>query len=246
MLLEHTERNGKFLSIKHGAICLESKEPKEGYELIEGVTPSGEPYSKYIRKFKGVRGLIVKIEWYSREYNGDTFKGLHLTIKDGGERCILDLPFERRHYDYFTKIAENIDYSKPVTFETWPDTKNAKPGKPVPTAFVCIQDDKYVQWKYARGNMGDCPEPVQRASGKWNFDDQRDWLLDRMLKYVIPHVEELHAFSEPEDEYEDEKGDAYEPPRFAGSHSVQEPPEMPLYTGEEPAYVKEAAENATR
>lgn len=243
MLLEQSKRNGNFLSIKHGAICLESKEAKDGYELVEGTTPSGDPYSKYIKKFAGVQGTIVKIEWYSREHNGDTFKGLHVTLKDGGERYIIDFPFEKKHYDYFTKIAENIDYSKPVVFEAWPDIKNAKPGRPVPTAFVCKQDDQYVQWKYTRDNMGDCPPAIQRASGKWNFDDQRDWLLERITKYVIPHVAELHAFDEPEPEYDD-KGDAYEPPRFAASKSVNEAPDFPPYTGEEPEYVRDA--NAAR
>lgn len=244
MLLEHTQRSGNFLSVKRGAICLESKEPKEGYELEEGEV-NGRPYSKYVKKFGGVKGLIVGIEWYSRDNGGENYRGLHIKIKDGGERYILDLPFEKRPYDYFTKIAENIDYSKEVVFEAWPDMKNAKPNQQIPTAFVCKQDDQYVQWKYTRDNMGDCPPAIQRASGKWNFDDQRDWLLERITKYVIPHVAELHAFDEPQDDY-DEKGDAYEPPRFAGSHSVNEPPEMPPYTGEEPAYVKEAAENATR
>ncbi len=232
MLLEQTQRSGNFLSVKRGAICLESKEPKEGYELEEGEV-NGTPYSKYIKKFAGVQGTIVKVEWYSRENNGNRYQGLHITLKDGGERCILDLPFEKRPYDYFTKSAENIDYSKPVTFEAWPDIKAAKPGQQIPTAFICKQDGQYVQWKYTRDDMGACPPAVQRASGKWNFDDQRDWLLARIQQHVIPHVEAMHAFNEVEPDYS-EHGDAYEAPDF------------PPYTGEEPEFVKEAAANAPR
>lgn len=231
MLHEQTTRNGNFLSVKHGAICLESKEAKDGYELVEGEV-NGTPYSKYIKKFQGVSGLIVGVEWYSRESGGNNYRGLHLKLKDGGERYVLDLPFEKRPYDYFTKIAENIDYAKPITFEAWPDVKNAKPGQQVPTAFVAKQDDQFVQWKYTRDNMGECPEAHQTRTGKWNFDDQRDWLLDRIVNVVAPKVAALHAFDEPEPEY-DEKGDAYEAPDF------------PPYTGDEPEYVKEAA-NAPR
>ena len=243
MLLEQTQRSGNYLSVKRGALCLESKEPKEGYEYEKGEV-NGRPYEKYVKKFAGVKGTIVKVEWYDREHNGDRYKGLHITLKDGGERYILDLPFEKRAYDYFTKIAENIDYSKPVTFEAWLDVKGAKNGGQIPTAFVCKQDDQFVQWKYTRDDMGDCPPAVQRASGKWNFDDQRDWLLERIQKYVIPHVNELHAFNEPEDDY----GDAYEPPQFAGSHSANEPPYFPPSSDDMPDYVAEASEarNAAR
>ena len=231
MLHEQNTRNGNFLSVKHGAICLESKEAKDGYELIEGEV-NGNPYSKYIRKFRGVTALVVGIEWYSRESGGNNYRGLHLKLKDGGERYILDLPFEKRSYDYFTKIAENIDYAKPVTFEAWPDVKNAKPGQQIPTAFVAKQDDQYVQWKYTRDNMGECPEAHQTRTGKWNFDDQRDWLLERIVNIVAPKVAALHAFDEPEPDYTGQ-GDAYEGP------------EMPAYTGDEPEFVQEAA-NASR
>lgn len=229
MLLEQTERNGNFLSVKHGAICLESKDPKEGYELIEGEV-NGVPYSKYVKKFQGVQGIITKIEWYDREHNGSHYRGLHIKMKDGGEHYIIDLPFEKRQYDYFTKIAENIDYSKPVTFEAWLDVKNAKPGQQTPTAFIAKQDGQIVQWKYTRENPGDCPQPKQTRTGKWNFDDQRDWLLERILTVVAPHVEATNGFNEPEPEYTDS-----EPVK---AKAANEPPYMPPYTGEIPEDIK--------
>lgn len=195
MLHEQRNNDGLFLSVKHGALCLESKEAKEGYELVEGEV-HGTPYSKYIRKFAGLDGYITKIEWYERAGEYGTFRGLKLHVKDKGEHYFLDLPFEKRPYDYFTKVAENIDYAKPVEIVAWPDRKHEKQ-----TAFAIKQDGQFIQWKYTRDNMGECPEAKQTRAGKWNFDDQRDWLLDRVLTIVAPQVDEIHAFDEPEPEY---------------------------------------------
>lgn len=205
-LHEQRQNDGLFLSVKHGALCLESKEPKEGYELIEGEV-NGDPYSKYIKKFAGLDGHITKIEWYERSGDYGTFRGLKLTIKDKGEHYLLDLPFEKRPYDYFTKVAENIDYSKPVEFNAWPDRKGANNGK-VPTAFAIKQDGKFVQWKYTREDMGECPPAKQLRTGKWSFDDQREWLLERILTVVVPHVEAIHAFDEPEADYDEDEREA--------------------------------------
>jgi hypothetical protein len=219
MLHEQRHNDGLFLSVKHGALCLESKEPKEGYELITGEV-NGEQYAKYYKKYAGLTGRITKVEWYERAGDYGTFRGLKLTVKDGGEHYILDLPFEKRPYDYFTKVAENIDYSKPVEFVAWPDRKHDKV-----TAFAIKQDGKFVQWKYTRDDMGECPEAKQTRTGKWNFDDQRDWLLDRVLTVVAPMVEAASVFDEPLPEY---TGDEYAPAEYTDEQVPDEvgPPEF--------------------
>lgn len=196
MLREHSSGSGNFLSIKHHGICLESKEPKEGYEQIEVTNPrTDEVITKWIKKYAAVSGIVHDLEWYDR----DQFKGLKIYIKDGGERYILDLPVKTRHFDSFTKLAENIDYSKPVEFSAWHDRKTDK------TAFGVKQDGNFVQWKYTKDNMGDCPPAKQsKTTGEWSFNDQREWLLDRVLNVVAPHVKALHGFDEPMPEYTDD------------------------------------------
>jgi len=131
------------------------------------------------------------------------------------EHDTLDLPFERRQYDTFTKVAENIDYTKDVEIVAWPDKKDDRV-----TAFAVKQDGKFVQWKYTRDNMGDCPEATQNArTKKWNFDDQREWLLDRLLTVVAPACEAASAFDEPMPEYSGTEHDEYAP------DTSQEPPD---------------------
>jgi len=202
-LREQTESTGKFLHVQRGAICLKADKPTEGYEEITGEV-DGVPFTTYVKKFAAVDGLITKIAWEVREHSGKTYRGLKITIKDKGENYILDLPFGKRQYDMFTKIAENIDYEKPVEFIAWQDKQDERV-----TAFACKQDGKFVQWKYTREDMGDCPQPVKsEITGKWSFDAQREWLLKRIIEVVIPHVDSIVRFDEPTPEYDE--------PQFTG------------------------------
>lgn len=235
MLHEQRQNDGLYLGVKHGALCLESKEPKEGYELIEGEV-DGEPYSKYIKKFAGVDGRITKIEWYERSGNYGTFRGLKVRLKDKGEIYTIDLPFEKRPYDYFTKVADNIDFSQPVEIVAWPDRE-----KPKQTVFAIKQDGKFIQWRYTKEDMGDCPPAKQLRTGKWSFDAQREWLLDNIINNIIPKVDALNEFDEPEDEYPEEE-EVIEEPKFTGKPKAKakaadtsaEPPTFPNGTPDEP------------
>ncbi len=206
-LREHnTESTGRFLHIQRGAICLKTDKPTEGYEEISGEV-DGKPFTTYVRKFAAVDGYITKIVWDVREHAGTTYRGLKVTIKDKGENYVLDLPFGKRQYDYFTKIAENIDYAQPVEFIAWQDRQDDRV-----TAFACKQNGNFVQWKYTKDDMGECPPAVQaKVTGKWSFDAQREWLLDRILTIVVPHVDEVAKFTEPQAEYEDETANASNP-----------------------------------
>lgn len=202
-LKEKTENNTAFLLIKHHSLVLESKEPKEGYEPVEVTNPrTNEQIIKFIKRYAAVDGMIRKIEWYDTNDKYQTrFMGIKIHIRDNGDHFQLDLPFNTRAYDSFTKLAENIDYSKPVEFSVWHDRKTDS------TAFAVKQDGVPVKWKYTRENMGDCPGAKQSKLGKWNFDDQREWLLDNLLNVVIPHVDSLNAFDEPEPEYTGDPND---------------------------------------
>jgi hypothetical protein len=207
-LHERQESNGTFLVVKKGGICIEHKDPEneterqqleaEGWIRDEGEV-DGVPYLKFIKRFSSVDGKITDITWYTRETRIGTTRGFHIRIKDNGENYTLDLPFGKRQFDYFTKVAENIDFSKPVEVVAWPDRENPKQ-----TAFAIKQDGKFVQWKYTRDNMGDCPPAKQSSvTGKWNFDDQREWLTERIISVVAPKAQATNAFNEVEPEYDE-------------------------------------------
>jgi len=196
-LHERTQNNTAYLLVKHHSLILESKEPREGYEPIEVTNPrTNEQIVKFIKRYAAVDGMIKGIEWYdSADKYSTRFMGIKIHIRDNGEYFQLDLPFNSRPFDSFSKLAENIDFSKPVEFSVWHDRKTDG------TAFAVKQDGVPVKWKYVKDDMGECPPAVQSKLGKWSFDAQREWLVENLCNVVIPQVAALNEFDEPEPEY---------------------------------------------
>lgn len=224
MLHEKRVTDGNFLVVKHHSLVFESKEPKDGYDAVEVKNPkTGEFITKYIKRFEAVDGMIKRIEWYdSKDAYATRYMGIKIHITDKGQYFQLDLPYNSRPYDSFTKLAENIDYEKPVEFSVWHDKKQDS------TAFAVRQDGVPVKWKYTRDNMGECPQAEQDELGKWDFKAQRLWLRSQMLNVVIPHVEALNQFDEPEPEYSGVDEDAIEERKAIQSIAPEDDPDNPL------------------
>lgn len=179
---------GNILVVKRGGICRESNHEMEGFEHVKGDV-DGEPYEKWIQKFGSVDGMVTDIKWYDTEDQYSTrYQGLKITIDDGDENFTLDLPYASKSYDAFTKFAENIDFSKPVEFIAYPDRENKDS-----TVFNAKQDGQMIRQKYTKAYVesgeSDCPQAVEnKRTGKWNFDAQRDWLLDNLLDNIVPKI----------------------------------------------------------
>lgn len=177
--------------VKHGGLVLESDEPREGYEKKDDIKnpTTGEMITKYIQKYSALTGRITNIRWYdTKDEYTFRFQGLKIIVDDGDVAYTLDLPYGKRSYDNFTKMAENIDYKQPITFIAFPDKED-----PQTTVFTAKQDGNVVRQKYTKNDPGDCPPATEnKRTGKWNFDAQRDWLLDRIHEVVIPCVQELN------------------------------------------------------
>lgn len=160
-----TARSNNFLSIKHKAVCRELQErpvtQKEiedaiaaGYQEITVNNPSKplpeggfETVQKWVQKFASVKGKILDAEWYDREAKGFRWIGIKLKIKDVDDKepYFLDLPFNNKEYNVFTRVMENIDYTKPVEICAWPDK-----SKPNATAVAFKQGEEFLKWKYTR------------------------------------------------------------------------------------------------
>jgi hypothetical protein len=182
-LQEQTDAGTIYLAIKHHSIVHESKTEQAGHKPIVVENPrSKEKITKYIKQYKGVEALICKIEWYNREHDGTTYKGWKLFLDAAGTPCVLDLPFNSRAGNRFMKLAENIDFTQPVEFSAWYDSKGDA------TAFNVKQNGQSVSQRYTRDEPGDCPAPTKNRLGKWNWDAQEEFLLERMEQCVIPAV----------------------------------------------------------
>ena len=190
--------NTLFFTVKYHSICEISKQAREGFESIKVPDVStGEEITKHIRRYDTIEAMITGIEWRDTKQQYVTrFQSweIHL-LNSEGMAAVLKIPFKSNASDRFMKVAENIDFSRPVEFRAWCDTSGEKDK----TAFYIGQrvnenDEKSVkvEQKYKKGQMGDCPEAVEEIDG-WNYGAQLKYLHSQMLNVVIPKVEAIQA-----------------------------------------------------
>lgn len=189
-LQEKSDSGVIFLAVKHNSLIQQSKGPRDGFEEIEVENPRNhEKVRKFIKRYSAVEGMVTKIEWYDTEQKYENrYQGwkVHMDAKD--VPVVVDLPFASIPASRFMKLAENIDWTKPVEFRAWKDLKRDA------TAFWVGQNNESVPQKYTREDPGDCPQPTQNARGKWNYDGQMDFLQKRMNEVVIPAVLKANAW----------------------------------------------------
>lgn len=181
---QKTAGDGNYFSIKFGSIVRESKTPQEGFERINGKNKrTGEEYTKYIQRFDTIEALITKIEWYDTEQKFTArYQGFKVHLNANGKKGVLDLAINSRTTSRFMKLAENINFTKPVEFRAWHDSKSDS------TAIFVGQDGESVPQKYTRENPGDMPEPTQDFKKNWDYSAQMAFLHEKMMKVVIPRV----------------------------------------------------------
>ncbi|CAN5205472.1 hypothetical protein BH09PAT1_BH09PAT1_6300 [soil metagenome] len=182
-----------YLCVKHHSICEESKTPKDGFEEVEVFNPkTKETLNKYIDKWGSVSGFVNSVEHYDTGTSYETrFQGFKINIDD---EVILDLPQKTPAYDTFCKVAENIDWTKEVSFSAYHNKKKDR------TAFSVKQDGEGVDWKYTIENPGDCPPWEKDEDGEWDSRKQRAFLKQRVIDDVIPVV--LKAATERAGEFD--------------------------------------------
>lgn len=185
---QRSQSHGKFFVIKHNTICEESSKEREGFEPVEVMNPQTKEVTiKFIKRYDALEAMVTAIEWRDTK---DTYEQRYMSWKihldAGEEKGTLELPFESRPSSRFMKLAENLDFTKPVEFRAWRD----KEGK---TAFIVKQDGNSVPQKYTKQDPGECPPPKQSFGGKWNFDEQMLFLHERMVQVVIPRIEAAHG-----------------------------------------------------
>lgn len=190
-----TGSNILFLGFNDGSISETSKKPREGFEEVVRIDrTTKEPYSIYIQRYRSVEAYVTNIEWYDRNYNERRYMGWKIHLKtDKGDEAVLDMPFESMVCKRFMKLAENIDFTKPVEFRAWKDGKN--------TAFMVAQDGQSVPQFYSKDhnmkseeNPDGCPPPVQSAiTQKWDWTAQTEYLFTKMQTVVIPRVKAAAA-----------------------------------------------------
>jgi hypothetical protein len=161
-LHENSPSQANFLTIKHHSICKELKPAPtsaadiekalaDGFQEITVENPSDikadgtkGTVQKWVRKFGSLDGKIIGLEWYDREHSGVRYMGLKMKIRDE-DTYILDLGFGTKGYDVFTRVMEDIDYSKPIEISVWHDKKAGNA-----TAVLWRQEGNSIKWRYTK------------------------------------------------------------------------------------------------
>lgn len=180
-----------YFTVKYHSICEISRKPREGFEEIKVPDIStGEELTKFIRRYERIAAMITAIEWRdTKQQYVARFQSWEIHLLDEeGVPAVLRIPFRSNASDRFMKLAENLDFSKPVEFRAWKDTSGDKDK----TAFRVMQDGQTVLQKYKKGEMGDCPEGEEGLDG-WNFAAQRKYLHGQVMNVVIPRVQAVQA-----------------------------------------------------
>lgn len=188
----HQEQPTKYLAVKYNTICETSKQPREGFKEIKIVdNTTGDEIIKYIRAYDFVEGMVTGIEWRDTGKQYKTrFMSWKLSMNAAGIPIVLEIPLKSAAGDRFMKLAEQLDFAKPVEFRAWLDTSGDKDK----TAFHVLQDGQTVLQKYKKGQMGDCPEAVEELDG-WNYSAQLKYLHGQLMNVVIPRLEAARAMA---------------------------------------------------
>lgn len=216
-------RSNNFLVIKYKAICRELQETPvtdqekadaiaAGYQEITVQNPSKplpdgsgyETVQKWVQKFFSLSGRIVDAEWYDRTHNDVRYLGIKLKIRDRetNELFFLDLPFNDKAYNVFTRVMENIDFDQDVEVCAWPDK-----SKPNATAVLFKQGEQSVKWRYTRehhqqildeliraGNNDLAVEFEQAINPKRKLPNG-EIVIDRETAFISPDLQEKMALA---------------------------------------------------
>ena len=184
--VQYTGGNAKYLQVSYGCLCEVSKKYVEGWtNPINQKTGETIP-DKWIKVYKELEAWVNMLEWYDHKYGENEYSGWKMHMEAGGINYILDLPLKGTATQKFMFSARNIDFNAPLEIAAW--TNNAD-GK---LAVWLKQDGQTILQYYKKGDMKDCPEPVQKTGigGKtiWDWADTERFLWEEMQNIIAPAI----------------------------------------------------------
>ncbi len=198
-LINEDKTKRVYLQIVDGSICQKSKTEREGFERVITKNSSGQEFINYVVRYKGFEGYFKDIVWFDKKIPGKEgkpdaqLKGWQLVFDANETEVILTLGIENALCSRFMKLAGNIDFSSPVTVETFKNQEKK-------TVLLIKQDGQSVPQVFTRENPGDLPQATQsKSTGKWNYDAVTDYLVDYMNNEVIPKLRAIVGDQEVSD-----------------------------------------------
>lgn len=169
-----------YLSIYAGKIALRVKEPTEKSRSRINKQQK-EVHEEF---FDHVEGIITDI---SVREHADYGRSWLVTIVDGDQTFILQMPFSGGHSTAFLKILPNVDLSCKVKIAPHIQQKE---GKDKASIFI-IQHGVSIKWYFKKDDTKGLPPMVkQKFKGKevWDDSDQMDFLVRMVNEEIKPRL----------------------------------------------------------
>lgn len=193
-LTKKTESNVVYLEVKHYCLWRGLKKEVAGCDVVEANNPAtGGKVIKYGYKFGTVTGNVTKIVKYDTEKKySKRYFGFKISLLDGAETFVLDMPYNSQILRRFLHIAPNVDFTVPLSITIFKGKKKdgAKAAGADPTGIWFHQLGETIKPYYTRENAQGMPESTfDDDRQEWDFRAQHRWLIERLKEDTIPAVE---------------------------------------------------------
>lgn len=152
-----------------GAVEYTSKEGKVSYEL----------------RFPSVTGRITHIEKRVGTYGTD----LQITLNDGQEEFLLQMPWSSKYSSGFFLTMPNINFNRQVTFSPW--MKVVNDVKKTALYLTNEGEKENCKWFWTKESPGDCPQMEQitfKGALQWDDSKRQAYFYKYLNEKVIPKL----------------------------------------------------------
>ena len=192
-LTKRSESKVVYLEVKHYCLWRGLKKEVPGCDVVEANNPAtGGKVIKYGYRFDTVTGNASKLFWYDTEKKYSTrFFGFKLSLIDGADTYIIDMPYTGQLLRRFLHVAPNVDWTVPLSITVFRGKKKegAREGAE-PTGIWFHQLGETVKAYYTREEPHGMPEATfDDALQQWDFRAQMRWLATQLKERTIPDIE---------------------------------------------------------
>jgi hypothetical protein len=214
-LTKQTESNIVFLEVKYYSLWRSLKKHVDGCDIEYPTNPTtGVKVEKFGYRFRSVSGHVVKLVKYDTEHKySKRYFGFKLTIIDGPDMFVLDMPYASQILRRFLRIARNLDWSVPVSLTIFKGKK--KEAGSEDTGIWFQQRGETVKPYYTKEVPHGMPEATQDPdTHEWDFKAQHRWLVERLQSETMGDIEEAAKKLAPPVEQHSDAAEEPEPERI--------------------------------
>lgn len=202
---EEQGEKATYMNISYGCLCEISKTPVPGWveHQIKNRDTGVVEMIKWIKVYKGLEIWVNDLKWYSRDHDGINYSGWKMHGEAGGINYVIDFSINNPGTKKLLFTARAIKWEDPLQINVWSNAEGLQ--------VQFKQDDVAIKQYYKKGDMKECPAPVQRqvmGKNKWDWDATNDFLWKDMEDVIVPHIRECAADRKAADLAENPQQDA--------------------------------------